>query len=377
MIIKIVDKEIIHVKTHFIEWHSKFENHLTEERVELYNLGRVPWEESQLIYHALALMGRESLVILSPASPYVCIGYHQNVNHEVDVDYCRRNDVPLFRREVGGGAVYLDGNQLFFQIILSKSNPAVPQSRNRFYEKFLQPAIDVYRRIGIAAEYKPVNDIIVADRKISGTGAGEIGDSIAFVGNLILDFDYAMMARVLNVPDEKFRDKVRKSIEENLTTIRRELEDADRWDEQRLSDLLLEEFDRLLGPLQPHERDDDLNRTVEELRSKMMSDDWLYRKGRALSGVRIRSGVNLMHRMYKAPGGLIRADYEIRDGRLYSVSLSGDFFCYPESAIVELESKLEGVSPSEVKDIIADFYRMEKFEIPAVEVDDWMMILKG
>ena len=73
--------------------------------MKLYNLGKVPWEESQLIYHALAHMGEEALCLVSPNSPYVCIGFHQDVEQEVDLDFCRQNQIPVFRREVGGGAV--------------------------------------------------------------------------------------------------------------------------------------------------------------------------------------------------------------------------------------------------------------------------------
>ena len=70
-------------------------------------------------------------------------------------------------------------------------------------------------------------------RKISGIGAGEIGDCIVFVGNLIIDFDYEAMARVLKIPDAKFRDKVKKTIWENLSAIHREIgvKKADQWDE--------------------------------------------------------------------------------------------------------------------------------------------------
>ena len=150
--------------------------------MELYNFGKVPWEESQLLYHGLAQLGRESLCLLSPATPYVCIGFHQDVVQEVDLEFCRANDIPVFRREIGGGAVFLDGNQLFFQLILHRDNPAAPKRIDIFYKKFLQPVIEVHQRIGIAAEYKPVNDLIVETRKISGTGAAEIGDSIVFVG---------------------------------------------------------------------------------------------------------------------------------------------------------------------------------------------------
>ena len=63
--------------------------------MELLNLGKVPWLESQSIYHALATLGRETLVLLSPSTPYVCIGFHQDLEQEVDVDFCRKNDIHL------------------------------------------------------------------------------------------------------------------------------------------------------------------------------------------------------------------------------------------------------------------------------------------
>ncbi|RLC98560.1 MAG: lipoate--protein ligase family protein, partial [Chloroflexi bacterium] len=171
--------------------------------MKLYRLETVSWQDSQLLYHALPRLGREGLILLSPGSPYVCIGYHQDAEQEVDLAYCREHDIPVFRREVGGGAVYLDGAQLFWQLVIHKENPLVPAGKDAFYRKFLQPPIEAYRSLGIPAEYKPVNDIIANNRKVSGTGVGEIEDYIIFVGNLIVDFNYEMMTRVLNVPDEK------------------------------------------------------------------------------------------------------------------------------------------------------------------------------
>ncbi len=164
--------------------------------MELFNLGKIPWRETQLLYHALAKLGRQSLCLVSPAIPYVCIGFHQDVIQEVDLEFCRTNNIPVFRRQVGGGAVFLDGNQLFFQLILKHDNSLVPKRINAFYRKFLQPVIEVHRRIGIPAEYKPVNDLVVQNRKISGSGAGEIGDCIVFVGNMILDFDFELMSQL-------------------------------------------------------------------------------------------------------------------------------------------------------------------------------------
>ena len=348
--------------------------------MDLYNLGKIPWEESQLIYHSLALLGREALSLVSPASPYVCIGYHQDVEQEVDLEFCSRNNIPVFRREVGGGAVFLDGNQLFFHLILNRDNPIAPKKIDTFYEKFLNPVIEVHRRIGIDAKYKPVNDLVVESRKISGTGAGEIGDSIVFVGNLILDFDYETMARVLKIPDEKFRDKVKKTIEENLTTIRRELGDekADRWDETTLNGMMAEEFARLLGPLTACEKNHQLVEKMEALKPAMMCDDWLYRRGKRVEGriVKVRSGLEVVHRMHKATGGLIRAEFVVKDGHFSEVTISGDYFCFPKDTVGRLAMAIEDSPVEKIDQVIASFYRQGKFELPGVGVDDWIKVFK-
>jgi len=348
--------------------------------MELYILGKIPWEETQLLYHSLALLGREALCLVSPATPYVCIGYHQDLEQEVDLEFCRAHDIPIFRREVGGGAVFLDGNQLFFHLILKHDNPIAPKRIDAFYQKFLKPVIAVHHRIGLQVEYKPVNDLIFQNRKISGTGAGEIGDSIVFVGNLILDFDYETMARVLKIPDEKFRDKVKKTIEENLSTIRRELgaERADQWDENTLNNMLAEEFQKLLGPMTPARKDNLLIAKMQAMKSEMMRDDWLFHRGKRVGGrvVKVRSGLEVVQRMHKATGGLIRAEFVVEDGCYKEVAISGDYFCFPKDTVSRLQSSIEASPTKEILKVVTDFYQMGRFEWPGVEIEDWMQIFK-
>jgi len=348
--------------------------------MKLYNLGKVPWEESQLIYHALGYIGQEALSLVSPATPYVCIGYNQNAEQEVDLEYCKENKIPVFRREVGVGAVYLDGNQLFYQLILRMDNPAVTKNKAAFYKKMLQPVINVYRHIGIEAEYKPVNDVIVETRKISGTGAAEIGDCVVFVGNLIVDFDYKTMSRVLRVPDEKFRDKVHKTLRDNLSTIRREIgeEKASLWDEPTLNKLMAREFEKVVGPLSASDRDEELEQKIDELRTRMLNDEWLFQKGKKWTkgrDIKIRQGTNLRHKVHKAPGGLIRADIEVIEGRLGRVSLSGDFFCYPAEGIDWLESGLSGRGLDELETFLDYFYKEKGIETPGITIEDWLKVL--
>lgn len=348
--------------------------------MKLYNLGKVPWHETQTIYHALAKLGREALSLVSPASPYVCIGFHQDAEQEVDLELCRERGIPVFRREVGGGAVYLDGDQLFFHLILRRDNPAVPRSKEAFYRKFLQPLINVYRHIGIQAEYKPVNDVVVGNRKISGTGAAEIGDCVVFVGNLIVDFDYEMMSRVLRVPDEKFRDKVHKTLRENLSTIRKELgsEEASMWDEETLNQLMADEFSKATGLMEKADKDPLLQEKMDELEKHMNNDQWLFqirRKGSLGREVKISAGAQVHHRVHKTQGGLIRADFKVMEGIFKGVYLSGDFFCFPEKGVEWLEQALHGTEVGEARSVVEKWYEDKGIETPGIQVDDWMEVL--
>jgi lipoate-protein ligase A len=174
-----------------------------------FDLRKLPGQQSMLIFHALARMGTEALVIVSPERPLVSIGYFQDATQEVDLQYCRESGIPFMRREVGGGATYLDENQIFYQLIWKKDHLKFPRPVDEIYPWFSQAPVETYKAFGIESEFRVVNDIVTkTGRKIAGEGGGNIGECMVFVGGVLLDFDYQVMSRILRVTDEKFRDKV-------------------------------------------------------------------------------------------------------------------------------------------------------------------------
>ncbi len=347
--------------------------------MDYFFLDKVSWEHSQALYHAAAYLQHEAFFILRPATPYVCIGFHQDAEQEIDLDFVRENNIPVFRREVGGGAVYLDGNQLFFQLILHKDRPEIPESKDEFYRKFLAPVIETYREFGVAAEYKPVNDIIANGRKVSGTGAAEINDMVILVGNFILDFDYDMMSKCLRVPDEKFRDKVFKTLQENLSTFLRE---TGKMPETRaLGDALARRYEALLGPMTYKTvPDPELVAKADELQAERYTDEWLFANDRRRPDARqikIREGVYVVQNMLKTPGGLIRVTAVNENGKLRDVHISGDFFFFPAGDLPALEKSLDGVSadPESVTEAVAQFYARRSVESPGVQPADFARVL--
>jgi len=285
----------------------KQEEHKKKENMLFFDLGKLPGQQSMLIFHALARMGIEGLVIVSPKIPLVSIGYFQDAEQEVDLPYCRESKIPFMRREVGGGATYLDENQIFYQLIWKRDNPKFPKAIDKIYLWFSQAPIETYRNFGIQAEFRAVNDIITREgRKIAGEGGGNIGDCMVFVGGILLDFDYQAMSRILKVPDERFRDKVYKTIEENLTTMKRELGIVPRREE--VISVLKERFEKRVGRLDDASLTPEIIEKMNQLESWMTSEEFLLKKTpRTTNGVKIREGVEILYGLHKAKGGLIRA----------------------------------------------------------------------
>ena len=194
-------------------------------RLRVLDFGFVPALRSQAVYHGvadtIAADGEPVLTLVNPDTPYVCVGVHQEVPREVDEAYCAADGLPIIRRHVGGGAVYLDRNQMFFHFMYPRTK--APQYAVNLYPRFIEPVVRTYRELGVEAEYRPVNDIQVKGRKIGGTGAASIGEATVMVGSFMFDFDTATMAHCLKVPSEKFRDKLRQTLDDYMTTMAKEL----------------------------------------------------------------------------------------------------------------------------------------------------------
>ncbi|SDE88121.1 lipoate--protein ligase family protein [Sporomusa acidovorans] len=191
--------------------------------MKLYRLGAIPWDETQAVYHALAQMRQEGLVLCRPLSRCVCLGLHDDLQQELDQRYCQENNIPLIRRDIGGGTVLLAEGQLFFQLVLRATNPLLTGKREQFFHRFLQPAIKTLADFGINAAVKLPADIVVNGKKISGNGAGDINGFAVYTGNILLAFDRTVMANVLHAASCRYREWIKLSLEKYLTTMGEEL----------------------------------------------------------------------------------------------------------------------------------------------------------
>ncbi len=351
------------------------------EPVRLIDAGMVSAVRSQTVYHAVAHTmdecGPDTIILVSPAEPYVSIGFFQELEKEVDTACCRAHGLPVVRREVGGGAVLLDRDQLFVQWVFHPGR--LPAKLEERFELFVQPLIAAYRDIGIDAYFRPVNDIHVAGKKIGGTGAARLGDSDVVVGSFMFDFDRKTMAKVLNVSSEKMRDKVVESLAQYMTTMRELLpEPPTRHDVMGAYVARCEEaLGRALIP-------DALTQTelaeASRLDGVLASSDWLYQKGGIGSAdVKIHEDVRVAEADHKAAGGLVRITARLRQNVLEDVAISGDFHMVPFGALSELEGALVGctLESKVLEDAVSAVYTAQCVQAPGVAPADIVKALQA
>lgn len=348
--------------------------------MNLIKIDKLPGLDSMLIFHTLARIGYEGLVIVSPEMPLASIGYFQDAEKEIDLNFCKNAGLPVIRREVGGGAVYLDSNQIFYHVIWNSQNKKFPTNIKRIFRLLSEPPCETYQRFGIKTSFRTENDIITdKGKKIAGEGGADIGNSMVFVGSIILDFDYVTMSKVLKVPDEKFRDKIYKSMEENLTTMKRELGEIPPREE--IKTVLVESFEKILGKLELVELDKDTISKMRELEKWFMSDQFLFKKTpRIPQGVKIKEGVDILYGLYKAKGGLIRTAEEIENkNKLIDIVVSGDFNLFPKNGLNEVEDTLKNIDFNEdiIKKEIEKVYDKKNIESPGVNPEDFAKTIIG
>jgi len=316
------------------------------QRARLLEMGRVGPLTSQAVYHGLAEAmppdAPPALILVRPDAPYISIGAHQELAKEVDTAYCEAAGLPVIRRHVGGGAVLLDEQQLFFQFVVPNRRLPVREVE-RLFPHFIAPALAAYRAMGVAAEFRPINDIQVAGRKIGGTGAAGIGDATVMVGSFMRRFDSATMARALRVSSEKFRDKLRTTLEEYVTSLERVLGEAP--EVRTIADHFTAAVEGAFGwDLESDSLSEAEQRAVAEAEDALSDTEWLHQKGRAMvpGGVKIQADTHLTEGAHKAPGGLLRATLLAADGRIRDLMLSGDVLVFPESGLDRLVAELAG-----------------------------------
>ena len=329
--------------------------------------------------HALAEHGVHGLVIVEPDDTFVSVGFFDDFEEAIDAKRCETLGLPVARRRIGGGPVLLGPGQVFYQLVLPRDSTLIRGSLSDTYRRLSEPVIAAYAKLGVPVTYRPVNDLVTADqRKISGQGAADIAGSFCFVGAVLRRFDTELMAQVLRVPDEKMRYKLHRSLADNVTSISAATGREPSTTE--VSAALIESFEELTGQLERSELPAETVARARAICAELTSPAELARRtGRAHNTIKLREGVQTRLGSYKAPGGLIRAVVDVRDGVVEAAEVTGDFTFVPTEAFPGLAASLAGVAfdARSVCQAVGSYMLEHGVDCPGVSPDDFAVAITG
>lgn len=204
----------------------------------------------------------------------IVIGAFQCVSLEIRIEECVKHGVKVVRRFTGGGAVYHDIRNLNYAISFRRPSPIPGDDVLEGYRVVGEAVITGLEKLGVKAEFIPVNDIQVGGRKISGM-AGTLTRNLLFIhGCLLVGSNIEILSRVLNVPREKLEAKGVGSVRARVTTLRDELNREITMDEVKTA--LLKGFEEIFGvEFIPGELTSWEKKMAEDLyRNKYLTVDW-------------------------------------------------------------------------------------------------------
>lgn len=263
-----------------------------------------------------------SILILWQNDNAVIIGRNQNTAEEINQQFVNEHRIRVIRRNTGGGAVYHDLGNLNYSFISDADG--IDHTATQL---FLEPVLSALNGLGLDAKFSGRNDILVSDRKISGTAQQLSKGRLLLHGTLLFNSDAGMISGALNPDPTKFQSKSVKSVRSRVGNIRQFLK----------QDMDIRSFWQYLknqiagsGIVCPSLTEADLHAIQELKQTKYDTWDWNYGKSPKYE----------TQNKKRWPGGLLDIRMTVSGGRIGDLRIYGDFLAL--ESIKPLEEALTG-----------------------------------
>ena len=163
----------------------------------------------------------------------ITVGYNQDIQ-EINLDYCANNKIDIVRRITGGKAIFHD-KEITYSFILPENINLLPKEINESYRIIANALMITFNKISISVELKKVPEriatsicfnssnwyeLLVNNKKISGSAQRRMQGKILQHGSILFDFDYEKNILLFNSnnPIDNIED-----LRKRITSLNKEL----------------------------------------------------------------------------------------------------------------------------------------------------------
>src|SRR3712207_4299834 len=146
--------------------------------------------------------------------PSVIFGRNQLIENEVNLDYCRENLIQTFRRKSGGGCVYADWKNVMFSYITDEDNV------NFTFNRYINMVVLTLIKLGVDARASGRNDVMIGDRKVSGSAFYRLPGRSIVHSTMLYDTDMRNMVGAITPSNDKLISKGVNSVRQRIALLK-------------------------------------------------------------------------------------------------------------------------------------------------------------
>ncbi len=306
------------------------------------------------------------------------VGFLEDPEKCLDLDYCGKQNIVVRRRQNTGGAVLGPDGSAFIVLNIDTELPWIPMKtiKDAFAITLSSLAEAIRELFNVNAVYRPINDVEVEGRKLVPTSA-RLEKHILTMRLLVnvVPTNREILQKAIKTPFEKIQDKKIQDVGARFTCLEQEtgrkvtVSDLKALTGRTIKKIFGEEVELVPGGLTGQEK-----KYAEEYQKNYTLDEWFYANSEHMRFKAIPSDAIKTEGLHKAPAGLIRVTLLIRQNRIHDLIITGDFHPSPYHVLRDMEDALRGeeITIGGIQNKIQQIFDRPDVEIAGTDVTDFV-----
>lgn len=277
----------------------------------------------------------------------ITLGYFEDPEKCLDLEYCRLAGIQVRRRRNTGGSILGGKGSAFLVLCLDVLQDWVcMRSLEEGFRCSLSAMAEAMRELwGLDARWRPLNDVEVGGRKLVASSARLEKDVLTL--RLVINaarVEPTVLRHALKTPPEKMKDKLLQDPSQRVSSLQQEL--GRPIGQKEVYALACRTVERMFGPevlLVPGELNSAERKYALEFEELFSSEGWFWGRSETRRSCSVSRECLRVEGVHKAPAGLIRVTLWVKKNRIQEVLITGDFHARPLHLVEELEGCLRGV----------------------------------